>query len=86
MCVCCTGRPRAREAAPAACAGSLRLRTPSSVAVAYPSSTLAAGHGFGKEAHETVSWEKGRAAPGRLRGDGLFPALVMTHVRNAAVW
>ena len=66
VCVCCTARPR-REAAPAACAGSLRLRAPSNVPSRRASSTLAAGHGFGKEAHETVSWEKGRAAPGRFK-------------------
>ena len=55
------GPSAAREAAPAACAGSLRLRALSNVPSRRASSTLAAGHGFGKEAHETVSWGKAAA-------------------------
>ena len=52
------GPSAAREAAPAACAGSLRLRTPRSVVRCLSGRHPGSGHGFGKEAHETVSWEK----------------------------
>ena len=52
------GPAAAREAAPAASAGSLRLWTPFSVVRCLSGGTRAAGHGLGKEAHETVSWEK----------------------------
>ena len=57
------GPAAAREAAPAACAGSLRLWTPFSVVRCLSGGTRAAGHGLGKEAHETVSWEKAARRP-----------------------
>ena len=44
----------ARKAAPAACAGSLRLRTPFSVVRCLSGRHPGSWHGFGKEAHETV--------------------------------
>ena len=52
------GPSAAREAASAACAGSLRLRTPFSVVRCLSGRHPGSWHGFGKEAHETVSWEK----------------------------
>ena len=75
------GPSAAREAAPAACAGSLRLRTPFIVVRCLSGGTRAAGRGLGKEAHETVSWEKrlrGARSPQLLVAPIL--ALAMTHV------
>ena len=59
--VCCAARPR-REAAPTACAGSLRLRTPFCVVRCLSGAAPGQLFGFGKEAHETVPWERPRGA------------------------
>ena len=60
------GRPR-RGGCPGACTGRLRLRRAFSVVRRLSGRHPGSWHGFGKEAHETASWEKAArrpAAPG----------------------
>ena len=76
------GPSAARKAAPAAWTGSLRLRALSNVPSRRASSTLAAGHGFGKEAHETVSWEKAARRPAVSSRSSTLPSAHDNPVRN----